>query len=79
MLHPTPITSLASSQASSHGVPEVVGVEVSRELLVDVHHMNITFLCVADNGLGVKTSLCIRLNVNIEQSVDLELESAKSC
>ena len=41
-------TQPAAYMLSLHRLPEVVRIEVLRELWIDVHYMHITFLCVTD-------------------------------
>lgn len=57
----------------SKAVPDIIRVEVSRELGIEGNNMSIAFLRVVDRGLSVIPS-SIGLGMDAEVAIDVELE-----
>jgi hypothetical protein len=69
----TMITKLAS-RLGLYRLPKVIRIEEFRELRIDVYDMNISLLGVSDDGFVVVSCL-VRLDINPQGSVDLELQT----
>lgn len=59
-----------------HRLPEVIGIEVSRKLVINVHHVDIALLIVSNHGLVV-IPCAIHLEIYAKRSIYLQLESRK--
>lgn len=57
-----------------HCLPEVVGIEKSRELWVDVDHMDVTLLVIPYHSSAVVPGI-VCLHIDSERAVDFELKS----
>ena len=60
-----------------HDIPEKICVKVSRNLRVDIHDMHITFSLIPYHRLIVQPRIRVRLNVDIQHAINLQLKSAK--
>lgn len=67
--NPTP-----SSRLCPYRLPQIIRVEEFRKLGIDIHHMHIPLLRVPNDRFVVVACL-VRLDVDTQRSVDLELQS----
>ena len=71
-LYPFRSKSRDDSTLLSHGSPEIIGVEESREFRVDVHDVNIAFCGVSDNSFIVLARYWVCFYIDAESAVNLE-------
>ena len=63
--------------AASQSLPYVVGVEVPRDLGINVDNVEVSFLAVPDNRLVVY-ACAVGLHIDSQRPVDLELQAERA-